>query len=315
MNTYDKKDQLQGAYQPTQTGTDQNAEQQNVSGWNTQMQNIMQEIQNRPNFKFDLNGDALYQQYKDQFTNLGKLAMQDTIGKAAGLTGGYGNTYAQNAGQQQYNAYLDRLNDVIPDIYAQQRAAYDAEGDKLYNQFNLANAMYGNAQAAEQQAYERGQADRAAADDKVVSLIQMGIMPSEADMAASSYSPEEISAMKKWFANQNAAAGSSGSRSSGGSSRGSSGNGKGNDNGNDNGDKYTNGELMSRYSAYQNGGVSASAMEQYVAAYAAANGLSENDVWKMLAPSNETSNYNAAHSTVSGGDGYHDPLKNTRMYT
>lgn len=198
-----------GAYRPSST-----------MGWNAQMENIMQQINDRKPFQFDLNGDALYQQYKDQYTNLGKLAMEDTMGQATGLTGGYGNTYAQNVGQQAYNAYLDKLNNIVPDIYAQQRAAYDAEGDRLYNQFNLANAMYGNAQAAEQQAYERDKADRAAADDKIISLIQMGITPAEEDIAASSYSADEIAAMKKWFANQQA-----GSGGSGGSGRRSSGGG------------------------------------------------------------------------------------------
>ena len=50
----------------------------------------MNKINNREKFSYDLNGDALYQQYKDQYMNLGKMAMADTMGQAAALTGGYG---------------------------------------------------------------------------------------------------------------------------------------------------------------------------------------------------------------------------------
>ena len=44
----------------------------------------------------------------------GKQAMQDTMGQAAALTGGYGSTYGQAVGQQQYDAYLQNLNDEVP---------------------------------------------------------------------------------------------------------------------------------------------------------------------------------------------------------
>ena len=37
----------------------------------------------------DLNGDALYNQYRDQFMRQGKLAAADTVGQVSALTGGY----------------------------------------------------------------------------------------------------------------------------------------------------------------------------------------------------------------------------------
>ena len=64
---------------------------------------------NRGDFQFDVNADALYQQYKDHYTQPGKTAMQDTVGKAAALTGGYGSSYAQTVGQQAYQAHLKQL--------------------------------------------------------------------------------------------------------------------------------------------------------------------------------------------------------------
>lgn len=107
-----------------------------------QMQDALKAIQNRPKFSYDLNGDALYQQYKDKYVQQGKQAMQDTMGQAAALTGGYGSTYSQSAGQQQYNAYLQSLNDVVPELYQLALNRYQMEGDDLQTQYALLADQY-----------------------------------------------------------------------------------------------------------------------------------------------------------------------------
>ena len=88
--------------------------------------------------------DEMWQQYKSQYTALGKQAMADTMGAAAGLTGGYGSTYSQNAGQQAYNSYLTQLNEMIPELYGMALNKYQLEGDQLNTAFNAANTLYGN---------------------------------------------------------------------------------------------------------------------------------------------------------------------------
>lgn len=107
------------------------------SAWQTQLDEAMKKILNREKFSYDLNGDALYQQYKDQYILQGQQAMMDTMGQAAALTGGYGNSYAQTAGQQAYNAHLQELNDIIPELYQMALSKYQMEGDVLYNQAAL----------------------------------------------------------------------------------------------------------------------------------------------------------------------------------
>lgn len=107
-----------------------------------QMQDALSKLQNREKFKYDLNGDALYQQYKDRYVQQGKQAMQDTMGQAAALTGGYGSTYSQSAGQQQYNAYLQSLNDVVPELYQMALDRYNAEGNDLKTQYSLLADRY-----------------------------------------------------------------------------------------------------------------------------------------------------------------------------
>ena len=84
--------------------------------WQPQIDSTMDSILNRKDFNYDVNGDALYQQYKDRYVNLGQQAMMDTMGQAAKLTGGYGNSNAQMVGQQAYQNYLQGLTDKIPEL-------------------------------------------------------------------------------------------------------------------------------------------------------------------------------------------------------
>ena len=107
------------------------------STWQGQINGIIDRIMNREDFSYDVNSDALYQQYKDQYSALGKLAMQDTMGQAAGLTGGYGSSYASTAGNQAYQSYLSQLNDVVPELYGMAREQYNQEGQEMYNQYGL----------------------------------------------------------------------------------------------------------------------------------------------------------------------------------
>ena len=76
-------------------------------------------ILDRESFRYSLDDDALYQQYADRYSAAGKLAMRDTMGQASALTGGYGSSYGQAAGQQTYDAWLQGLGDVA--TYAEKR--------------------------------------------------------------------------------------------------------------------------------------------------------------------------------------------------
>ena len=97
------------------------------SKYQGQIDQVMQNITDRKPFQYDVNADALYQQYKDRYTQMGRQAMQDTMGQAAALTGGYGNTYAQNVGQQAYGAYMQGLTDKIPELYQLALDKYDRD--------------------------------------------------------------------------------------------------------------------------------------------------------------------------------------------
>lgn len=117
--------------------------------WNRQgdYDSLFDKYLNREDFSYDVNGDALYQQYKDQYTTLGNLAMMDTMGQAAAMNGGYGSSYAQSVGQQAYQGYLQQLNDKVPELYELAYNKYTQEGRNMENQLSLLgsdrSAQYG----------------------------------------------------------------------------------------------------------------------------------------------------------------------------
>ena len=107
------------------------------SRWDDELTELYDQIRNRKKFSYDLGTDPLYQQYREQYQRQGRLAMQDTMGQAAALTGGYGSTYGEQVGQQAYNAYLQNLNDIVPQLQQQAYQRYQDEGTDLYNQYSL----------------------------------------------------------------------------------------------------------------------------------------------------------------------------------
>ena len=96
----------------------------------------LNQYENRDPFSYDFNSDALYQQYKDQYIQQGQMAMMDTMGQAAAMTGGYGNSYAQTVGQQAYNQQLSQLNEIMPELYQMAYNRYNQEGQDMLNMYN-----------------------------------------------------------------------------------------------------------------------------------------------------------------------------------
>ena len=109
--------------------------------WDAQLREQINQYLSRDKFSYDLNADALYQQYADQYRLQGNLGMMDTMGQAAAMTGGYGNSYAQSVGQQTYQGYLQQLNDRVPELYQMALNQYNAEGDAMLNNASLLAQM------------------------------------------------------------------------------------------------------------------------------------------------------------------------------
>ena len=110
--------------------------------WEDELDSIYNQISKREKFKYDMNADALYKQYAQQYENNAKLAMQDTVGQISALTGGYGNSYAETAGQAMYNQQMQGLNDRALDLYQLALNQYNAEGDRLMNIYGITADQY-----------------------------------------------------------------------------------------------------------------------------------------------------------------------------
>ena len=110
------------------------------SKYQPQLDSIMQQITNPQEFKYNFNDDELFKYYADLYTQKGKQASMDAMGQAAALTGGYGNSYAQSAGQQAYQQYLLGLYDKGMDMRDRAYQQFQDKRADTYNQYNVLNA-------------------------------------------------------------------------------------------------------------------------------------------------------------------------------
>ena len=104
-----------------------------------QIADIMDKIQNYGDY--DPASDKVLQDMlaanTDYYTNLGGKAMDDTVAKVAGRTGGLASSYAGSAGQQAYNYYMDQANAKSKELEGEGYARNRNERTDLYNQYNM----------------------------------------------------------------------------------------------------------------------------------------------------------------------------------
>ena len=108
------------------------------SRYTDELDNILGQIVNPQEFKYNFNDDELFKYYADLYTQKGQQASQDAIAQAAALTGGYGNSYAQSVGNQAYQQYLLNLYDKGMDL---RDRAYQQYTDDRANNYNIYNTL------------------------------------------------------------------------------------------------------------------------------------------------------------------------------
>ena len=190
--------------------------------YDTQINELFNKLLNRESFSYDTETDPLYKLYREQYINQGRLAMQDTMGQAAALTGGYGSSYSQAVGQQQYDAYLQKLNSVVPELYQLAYSRYQDEGDELKDQYNMYMAKDAQDYDRAQINYAQLQSQMNAAADQVKAILELGGSPSADLVLRSGLSDEYVQTLKNYYAQlaaQTAARSGGSSGGGGGSSR------------------------------------------------------------------------------------------------
>lgn len=176
-----------------------------------ELERLYAAITGRPAFSYDPASDPVYNSYAQSYQRRGRLAMRDTMGQAAALTGGYGSSYAQSVGQQQYDSYLQSLGEALPELYGMAWQRYNAEGDALKTAWELASERSEVRRESEREAAEREAAAQKSAEtarrenyDRLYKLIyNSGYNPNETELSDSGMTGEQAAALLAEYRRRN----------------------------------------------------------------------------------------------------------------
>lgn len=112
-----------------------------VSQWEGIINDLANQILNRPDFSYDYTKDPLYSQYKEAYTREGERAMQDTLGAVSARTGGLASSYATSAANQANNYYMSQLSDKIPELQQLAYSMYQDQGNQLMNMLDMVMSL------------------------------------------------------------------------------------------------------------------------------------------------------------------------------
>lgn len=100
--------------------------------------NAYNALYNRKDFSYNVNNDAMYDKLVQDYADNASRAAEDAMGKAAAMTGGYGNTYAQQVAGQTYADYMQGLDQEADKLYDRALDRYMLQGDVLADKYQLA---------------------------------------------------------------------------------------------------------------------------------------------------------------------------------
>lgn len=176
-----------------------------------ELERLYAAITGRPAFSYDPASDPVYNSYAQSYQRRGRLAMRDTMGQAAALTGGYGSSYAQSVGQQQYDSYLQSLGEALPELYGMAWQRYNAEGDALKTAWELASERSEVRRESEREAAEREAAAQKSTEtarrenyDRLYKLIyNSGYNPNETELSDSGMTGGQAAALLAEYRRRN----------------------------------------------------------------------------------------------------------------
>ena len=150
----------------------------------------------------------------------GRLAMMDTMGQAAAMTGGYGSSYAQSAGQQAYQKQMDTLTDQAAQLYDRARQDYDRQGQMDRDRYDILRQRENSSYNQYKQGLSSWETENQRLWDRYDSLRQQEYQAQRDLIQDQQWQAEFDESVRRY--NHDKGIGSSGS-----SGKGSSGSGKG----------------------------------------------------------------------------------------
>lgn len=112
-----------------------------VNRYQTQIDDLMNEILNRPEFSYDPETDPRYAAFRKEYQREGQRATADTMGQYAAMTGGMPSTAATVAAQQAGDYYSAQMADRIPELYQLAYSMYQDEGDNMRLNMDMLTAL------------------------------------------------------------------------------------------------------------------------------------------------------------------------------
>ncbi len=166
----------------------------NLGGWTTDgdiigtesnIKRLAAEIADM-NYDDFTNGDD-YASLAKRYSEQGKKAMDDTIGRVSARTGGLASSYATSAANQAYNGYMEKLEDAA-------RALYDSQRQEKIDNLGISQSIWrdkvGDNQWQQQFDASNLKAEKEEACQKIHNLLAVGTPLDEIDselIAASGY--------------------------------------------------------------------------------------------------------------------------------
>ena len=162
--TYDKLHRLEEGFKPSEAVEAAREVQNSLesvrpgeyrSSFEEELARLYEQISGGKDFSYDAGQDAQYLNYAHLYARRGREAMEDTLGTASGLTGGYASSYAQTASQQAYGRYMQELAELMPELESSAR-------QRDQDQRNWLTQRYEQVSEQEQADYKRYRQDQEA---------------------------------------------------------------------------------------------------------------------------------------------------------
>ena len=132
------------SYQAKMTDTENNKPDAYVNKWADTQNSLLEEILNEKAFSYtgsDLMNDDMYKMYSEMYEKNARKAMNNAMGEAASLTGGYGSSYSQAAGQQAYDDTMSNMNEIALALADKAYEKYLNDRSNRYNKLSAVNTQ------------------------------------------------------------------------------------------------------------------------------------------------------------------------------
>ena len=118
-----------------------NPEKYGYNAYIGDVNSLFNQLMNQEKFSYDPKTDELFQLYKEQYRNMGQRAMQNQMGTASALSGGYNSSVAQTAAQNAYGNIMNALSEKAGETYQNALDRYRYNQQNTLDKFAVARDM------------------------------------------------------------------------------------------------------------------------------------------------------------------------------